>query len=265
MLFRSLDGASEGIKFLLMPHPDQLSGFSNILGVMENALGQVFFSLSIGAGISITYGSYLQKDSNIPKNSFLIAGLDSLIAVLAGIAILPAVFALGFEPTAGPGLIFNIVPAVFNNMPFGGGFGILFFMLVLFAAITSSISMLEVVTSYLIDNFKLNRKIATLIIGLMIAFIGVFASLSMGPMSGVKIAGMNIFDSLGFLTDKILMPLTGIFTCIFVGHKFKVKRLADEICEGIPGGKFKWMRIYEFIIKWIAPLLILAIFIFGLI
>lgn len=261
----TLDGASAGIKFLLMPHPYQLSGFSNILEVMESALGQVFFSLSIGTGIGITYGSYLKKDSNIPKNSFIIAGLDTMIAVLAGIAILPAVFALGFEPTAGPGLIFNIVPAVFSNMPFGKVFGFLFFMLVMFAAITSSISMLEVVTSYLIDNFKLNRKISTIIIALLTTFIGIFASLSMGPFSDVKIMGNNLFDFLGFLTDKILMPLTGILTCIFIGHIFKVKRLSDEISQGIPGGKFKLQHAYEFTLKWIAPVLIFIVFIFGLI
>lgn len=261
----TLDGAWAGIEFLLKPHPDQLSGFSNVVKVMENALGQVFFSLSIGTGIGITYGSYLQKDSNIPKNSFLIAGLDTFIAILAGIAILPAVFALGFKPTAGPGLIFEIIPSVFRNMPFGKIFGIVFFMLVFFAAITSSISMLEVVTSYLIDNFKLNRKFATIIVALLIAFIGIFASLSMGPLADVKILGANIFDSLGFLTDKILMPLTGISTCIFIGHIFKINRLSSEINEGIPSGKFKWQSAYEFIIKWIAPILIFIIFIIGLI
>ncbi len=261
----TLDGASQGLKFFLMPHPDQLSSFSGVINVMEQALGQVFFSLSIGTGIAITYGSYLQKDSNIPKNSVIIAGLDSLVAILAGVAILPAVFALGFKPTAGPGLIFEVIPAVFESMPLGRVFGTLFFLLVFFAAVTSAMAILEVVTSFIIDNFKLNRKISTIIVASIMAVIGIFASLSMGPMANFNIFGMNIFDFLGFLTDKILMPLTGILTCIFIGHRFKVRRLSEEICEGIPTGKFKWERVYEFVIKWIAPILIFIVFIFEFI
>lgn len=261
----TLDGASAGLEFFLKPHAHQLSSFSGVVNVMEQALGQVFFSLSIGMGALITYGSYLKKDSNIVKSSFIIAGLDSLIAILAGIAILPAVFALGFEPTAGPGLIFETIPAVFNNLPAGRIFGALFFLLVFFAAITSAISILEVVTSYLIDRFKISRKISTVCVASVMALLGVFASLSMGPMAEFKILNMNIFDFLGFLSDKLLMPIGGIFTCIFVGHRMKVARLADEITEGMPNKKWKLMKAYEIIIKWVAPVLIFAVFVFGLI
>lgn len=257
----TLPGASEGLKFFLMPHTKQLSSFSGATNVMAQALGQVFFSLSIGTGIGITYGSYLQKDSNLVKNSFIVTGLDSLVAILAGIAILPAVFALGFEPAAGPGLIFAIIPAVFENMPFGFIFGILFFLLVFFAAITSAMSLLEVVTSFMIDNLKMKRKTATILVASLMALIGIFASLSMGVLSGFTIGGMNLFDALGFLTDKILMPVSAFMTCIFIGHIYKVARLEEEIAEGTKSGKFKLAKTFEFLMKWIVPALILIVFI----
>lgn len=261
----TLEGASEGVKFFLKPDASQFSSFSSTVSVMGQALGQVFFSLSLGTGIAITYGSYLKKDSNLPKNATIIAGLDSLIAILAGLAILPAVFALGFEPAAGPGLIFEILPAVFASMPLGTVFGLVFFILVFFAAVTSAMSMLEVVTAYFIDTFGMKRRNASILLASLMGIVGIFASLSFGPLSDVSIFGMNIFDSLGFVTDKILMPLTSIMTCIFIGHRYKVSRLAEEIEIGTKSGTFTWKRLYNFIISWIAPVLILFIFVFEII
>lgn len=261
----TLDGASEGVKFFLKPDGSQFSSFSSTLSVMGQALGQVFFSLSLGTGIAITYGSYLKKDSNLPKNATIIAGLDALIAILAGLTILPAVFALGFEPAAGPGLIFETLPAVFASMPLGAVFGTVFFILVFFAAVTSAMSMLEVVTSYFIDTFGMKRRNASILLASMMGIVGIFASLSFGPLGNISFFGMNIFDSLGFITDKILMPLTSIMTCIFIGHRYKVSRLAEEIEIGTKNGTFTWKRLYNFIISWVAPALILFIFIFEII
>ena len=256
----TLDNASEGLSYFLKPHLKQLSTFEDTISVMATALGQVFFSLSLGTGIAITYGSYIKKDSNLPKDSFIIAGLDSLIAVLAGITILPAVFSFNLEPTAGPGLIFEILPQVFESLPLGRIFGAVFFILVFFAAVTSSISMLEVVTSYFIDNFGVKRRNASIILASIMAIVGIISSLSLGSLSDLSFFGYNFFDFLGFLTDKILMPLTGILTCIFIGHRYKVSRLAEEIVIGTKSGKLKMLKVYNFLISWVAPVLILVIF-----
>ncbi len=261
----TLDGAGEGLKFFLMPHLDQVSTFDGAIKLMAQALGQVFFSLSIGTGIGITYGSYLKKKSNLQKDAVIISSLDSLIAILAGIAILPAVFALGFKPEAGPGLLFEILPAVFNELPMGRLFGIAFFILLFFASVTSSMSMLEVVTSYFIDNFKIKRRTATIALASIMAVIGIFCSLSFGALSDFRIFNMNIFNVLGFFTDKILMPLNGILMCIFIGHFYKVSRLSDEIAIGTKTGKFKLEKVFNIFISWICPILILIIFIFELI
>lgn len=256
----TLKGASEGLKFFLLPHFNQLSTFEDAKNVLSSALGQIFFSLNIGIGISITYGSYLQKDSNIPKNSFVIAGLDTLIALLAGLAILPAVFAFGFEPAAGPGLIFQTLPSVFESFPAGRLFAILFFALIFFAAITSSISMLEVVTAYFIDTFGVNRKKATIILAIIMGLIGIVSALSFGPLADFKIFGNNFFDFLSVITDKFLMPLGGIFTCIFVGHIYKTSQLEDEIATGTKSGTFKMKKVFNFLISWICPILLIIIF-----
>ena len=261
----TLDGALAGVSFFLKPNPDQISTFRGTTSVMATALGQVFFSLSVGTGISITYGSYVKKNSNISKNSFIIAGLDLLIAILAGFAILPAVFALGLEPTAGPGLIFEILPEVFEGFPAGRVFGVVFFILVFFAAVTSAISMLEVVTSYFIDNFGFKRRNATILLASAMALVGTFASLSFGKLSNFTIMDKSLFDFLGFLTDKILMPFTGIMTCIFIGHRYKVARLAEEIAEGTKNGKMKFQKTFNFLISWVAPTMILFIFITELV
>ena len=260
----TLNNASEGLAFFLKPHLKQLATFEDTINVMATALGQVFFSLSIGTGIGITYGSYLKKDSNIPKNSFIITGLDSLIAFLAGITILPAVFSFNLEPTAGPGLIFEILPQVFDSLPLGRIFGIIFFLLVFFAAVTSSISMLEVVASYFIDRFGIKRRTATIILALLTGGIGIICSLSFGILSDFSIFGHSFFNFLGYLTDKILMPLTGILTCIYIGHIYKVNRLAEEIAIGTKSGKLKMQGLFNFLISWVAPVLILVIFLFEI-
>ncbi|MCJ8343178.1 MAG: sodium-dependent transporter, partial [Cetobacterium sp.] len=185
----TLPGAMEGIKFFLKPD------FSKItLDTFVAALGQVFFSLSLGMGVMVTYGSYLKKDGNMPKDSLTIPFIDTLIAMLSGFAILPAVFALGFEPGQGPGLMFVTLPAVFDKMPMGSFFGIIFFILVLFAAITSSISLLETSVSLVVDQFKLGRVKAVILLGVVAFLLGVPSSLANGVLGNVHIFGKNFFD-----------------------------------------------------------------------
>ncbi|MEG0614447.1 MAG: sodium-dependent transporter [Oscillospiraceae bacterium] len=260
----TLPNASEGLKFFLMPTFDNIHSIKDLGNELVLAMGQVFFSLSIGTGIAITYGSYLKKNSDIVKNSSIVVTLDTIIAVLCGIAILPAVFSLGMKPSAGPGLLFQTLPAVFESIPFGRFVGILFFILVFFAAVTSSISMLEVVCAYLIDNFGISRKKAAITMSLIMAAIGTIASLSFGPLGDMKIFGMTFFDLLSFCSDKILMPLVGFLTCIFVGHIYGSDKLADEFNP--EGGKPRIFlrKAFAISMKFVAPAFILVIFVMGL-
>ena len=250
----TLDGAMEGIKFFLKPD------FSKVtIGTVMAALGQAFFSLSLGMGAVITYGSYLGKTENLEKNAVIIPGIDTIVALLAGLAVLPAVFAFGFEPTAGPSLMFITLPSVFDSMPFGQIFGLLFFVLILFAALTSAIALLEVVVSFVIDTFKIERKIATISIVIIIFLVGIPCSLANGPvMENFLILGYNFFDFMSFLAESVLMPLGGLLMCIFIGYVWGIDKATEEISCG---GKytFKSKMFFSIMIKYVAPALIFTI------
>lgn len=255
VVFRSvtLDGAMEGIKFFLKPD------FSKVtIGTVMSALGQAFFSLSLGMGAVITYGSYLGNDENLEKNAVIIPAIDTIVALLAGLAVLPAVFAFGFEPGAGPSLMFITLPSVFDSMPFGNIFGLVFFVLILFAALTSAIALLEVVVSFVIDTFKMERRKATILISLIIFLLGIPCSLANGPMSDVLFFGYNFFDFMSFLAESVLMPLGGLLMCIFIGYVWGIDNIVDEITCG---GKFKFIskKFFVIMIKYIAPVLIFVI------
>lgn len=258
----TLEGSLEGIKFMFVPKFEAISDLKHFIDVVFSAMGQVFFSLSLGLGITITYGSYLKKDTNLQKNSLIVSGLDTLVAVLAGLAIFPAVFAFGYEPAAGPGLIFGILPAVFESMSFGSILGFAFFVLIFIAAATSAMALLEVTTAFLIDNFGWKRVTATITMASLIAIVGVFASLSMGSLSNLKVFGLNIFNVMAYLTDKILMPLGAMFMCIFVGYILGPDKLSDEIEYG--SKSFKFRKPFSLVLKYIAPLIIAGIFVMGL-
>ncbi len=255
----TLPGASEGIKYLLLPDFSKIDG-----NVMLAALGQVFFSLSLGMGVIITYGSYLGKDENLPQSSFTIPLIDTIIALLAGLAILPAVFAFGFDPAGGPGLIFITLPAVFSQMPLGNVFALLFFLLVLFAALTSSISLLEASVSYVVDEWKMSRKKATFILSFVVFLLGVPSSLAQGPWSHIKfIRGLDFLDSMDFIASNLLLPIGGFFLCIFIGWVWGIE---NALKEATNDGKisFKLAKFWAFLIKWVAPIAILIVFIQGL-
>lgn len=255
----TLPGAGEGIRFFLAPD------FSKINGqVMLAALGQVFFSLSLGMGVIITYGSYLSKDENIPQNSFIIPLVDTGVALLAGLAILPAVFALGFSPDQGPALLFITLPAVFTEMPLGSFFALLFFLLVLFAALTSSISLLEASVSYVVDEYNWNRKKTALTLGLTAFLLGIPSSLAQGVWSHIRpFRDLDILDSIDFIASNIMLPLSGLLLCIFIGWVWGIDKALKEATNNgkIP---FKLAPFWAFLIKWVAPVAILVVFIQGL-
>ena len=256
----TLPGADAGVRYLF--HPD----FSKIDGkACAAALGQAFFSLSLGFGTILTYGSYVSKKENIMFQSTATAVSDLMFALIAGTAIMPAVFAFGLNPQSGPGLVFETLPYVFSQMPAGGFIAILFFVALIVAAVTSSISMFEVAAAYLIEEKNMSRVAACSLIFVICWVFGAFCSLSFGPMSDILIFGRTIFDFFDNLSSNILMTLGSLMTVLFVGWRLKKTDIYDEFTNG--GTLSANVRIFGvlwFLIRYIAPLAIIFIFLFGL-
>lgn len=254
----TLPGASEGLLFIFKPNMESFH-----LESINAALGQVFYSLSLCMGITVTYGSYLNKKENIPNSCIKVAVLDTMVAVLAGIAIFPAVFAFGLEPGQGPGLIFGTLPKVFSSIKGGAFFAIIFFMLIFLAALTSAIALLEVSVSYALERWKFGRKKTVIVTGILIFLIGIPSTLSFGVLGDVTILNYSVFDFIGMITDNILLPIGGLLMCYYIGWKWSPKYLVEEIeQEGII---FKWKKIWIFCVKFIAPILVLIVTISGFI
>lgn len=251
----TLPGAMEGIEFYLKPDFSKLN-----LNTISAALGQAFWSLSLGMGIMITYGSYLKDDANIEKSSMIVPLLDTLAALLAGFAILPAVFAFGLEPSAGPGLIFITLPAVFESMPFGVVWALLFFILVLFAALTSSISLIECPTAWLIDEKKMDRKKATRIVCILIFLCAIPESLSQGVLSGITFPplGQNLFDFVGYVAENVLMPLAGLIMSIVIGHVWGMDNF-EKVVTNNGQRVWKTKKFVTVMMKYIIPVAIFFI------
>lgn len=255
----TLPGAAAGLKFLF--HPD----FSKITGeVLISALGQVFFSLSMGMGVLITYGSYIKKDDNLTTTALSVTLSDTLVAVLAGIVIFPAAFSFGVKPTEGMGLVFSTLPMIFNQMAGGYFFCVIFFVLLAVAALTSTISLLEVIVAYFVEELHISRRWATVIASVGCMVLGVFASLSLRDGTSLTIGGMSFFNSLDFFSAKILLPIGAFFIVIFVGWRLGKTKFFEEITnEG--GLKLSVKGVIFFIIRYLAPIAIAFIFITGLI
>ena len=255
----TLPGAKEGLSFLF--HPD----FSKIDGnVLISALGQGFFSLSLGMGALITYGSYIKKKDNLTSTAFSVVLADTLIALLAGLVIFPAAFSFGIRPTAGMGLVFNTIPMIFNQMTGGYIFCIIFFVLLAIAALTSTISLLEVVVAYLSEELHINRKWSTVWASAATLFIGSFASLSLMENTPFAIGGRTVFDLMDFVSSNILLPLGGVLIVIFVGWRLGKAKFFEEVTnEGTIKASLK--KIIFFIIRYLAPIAITIVFIRGLI
>lgn len=246
----TLDGAMEGVRFLFIPDWSLLTGQTFIL-----ALGQAFFSLSLGITGMITYASYLSKEEKLGQSAVNVVILNIVISILAGLVIFPAVFALGQSPAEGPGLIFVVLPAIFGQIPFGNVFIIIFFILMLFATITSSISMLEIVVSTGIREKHEKRKRAAWIYGLLIFIIGIPSALSFGVLSNFKVLGESFFDLADIVTSRIGMPIGALLISLFAGFVL-TKRATREELNTHPIVYNIWLVLVRFI----APLAIVIIF-----
>ncbi|MCB9071252.1 MAG: sodium-dependent transporter [Prevotellaceae bacterium] len=244
----------EGVKFLFKPD------FSKITPqVMLSALGQAFFSLSLGMGCMITYGSYMRKKSNLMQTAVQVTIVDTVVAILAGVAIFPAVFSLGINPAEGPQLVFVTLPGVFSHMTGGYIFAILFFLLLTIAAITSTISLQEVITAYVSEEFHITRKKVVVVSSLLLMLGAVLSSLSLGPYSSLLINGKPLFEVLDFVTSKLFLPFGGLLIALFIGWFYKADNVRDELSNG---GKLKirFFPVYLFLMRYFVPLAILLIF-----
>ena len=252
-----MPGALEGVKYYLLPDFSKFSA-TTVLA----AMGQLFYSMSLAMGIMITYGSYMKKDVSLESSVTQIEIFDTGIAFIAGLMIIPAVFVFsGGTPEAlgkGPGLMFVTLPQVFNSMNGGVYIGITFFVLVLFAALTSSISLMETVVSIICDKFKVGRKLSCVLVLILSAVLGLMSSFGNGIWANVKILGLQFLDLFDFLSNSVLMPIVAFFTCIFVGYVIKPQSIIDEVELS---GPFKRKKIFVAVIKYIAPVCIVLILI----
>lgn len=247
----TIPGSSAGLVFLFKPDWSVVTGQTFLA-----ALGQAFFSLSLGMGCMITYGSYLNKQEKLPSNALIVVSMDTSVALLAGVAMFPALFAFGMEPAAGPGLVFVVVPQIFAQMGgIGPLFSAVFFVALFIAALTSSVSLLEVVVAYLMDQKKMQRKPAVYGTAIVMTVLCVFASLSLGVMSGVTVFGVGAFDFFDILTDKIFLAIGGMLLAIFTGWFMKKEDLKDELTNG-GAVQFGLFEVWYALIKYVIPILI---------
>lgn len=253
----TLPGAVEGVLYYITPDFSKFSA-KTVLA----AMGQLFYSMSLAMGIMITYGSYMKKDVNLEASVKQIEIFDTGIAFLAGLMIIPAVFVFsGGDEAAlgkGPGLMFVTLPQVFESMKGGTVIGAAFFILVLFAALTSSISLMETVVSIFSDKFKVKRSTACILTIAICLLLGIPSSLGFGLWGGVKIIGLSFLDFFDFISNSVLMPIVAFLTCIFAGYVIKPKTLADEIRRD---GTFGREKVFTVMIKYLAPICILLILI----
>lgn len=256
----TLPGAGKGVDYLFRPD------FSKIDGkCIAAALGQAFFSLSLGFGTILTYASYVDKKENALFQSTATAASDLMFALIAGVAIMPAVFAFGLNPQSGPGLVFETLPYVFSQMPAGGLVAILFFVALLVAALTSSISMLEVAVAFLVEEKKFSRVAACGFLFVLCWIVGALCSLSFGPLADVKLSGRTIFDFFDNLSSNILMTLGSLLTVLFVGWRLKKTDVYDEFTNGESlSANVKIFGVLWFLIRYVCPLAIISIFVSGL-
>lgn len=250
----TLSGFGQGIDFLFSPD------FSKITpSVLLSAMGQAFFSLSLGLGGMMTYASYFSEKTHLARTATITAGLDTMVAVLAGIMIFPAVFTFGLSPQSGPTLVFEVLPYVFSQLPGGAVWSVLFFLLLVIASLTSTVSMSEISISYLCEEKHQSRRKATTVSSAIAMAGGVLCALSLGPLSGWKPFGMNIFDLFDYTASNIFLPLGGIVCCIFVGWKVKRSFLEREFDVRTRASQ-TLLNVFLFFLRWVCPTAIFLIF-----
>lgn len=252
----TVDGAIEGVIYYLKPNMEDFS-VKTILA----AMGQMFYSMSLAMGIMVTYGSYMKKENNLESSVRQIEIFDTVIAFFAGLMVIPAVFAFSGGTTenlkAGPSLMFITLPKVFNNMPMGGFIGTVFFVLVFFAALTSSISLMETIVSIIRDKTGWGRKWTCIIVTVVALIMGIPSSLGFSAWSWFQPLGMSILDAFDFISNSVMMPIVAFFTCILVGFIIGPKTIADEV--KVTDGKFKSEKLFTVMIKWICPIFLVII------
>ncbi|MBU8879288.1 sodium-dependent transporter [Bacillus sp. FJAT-29790] len=254
----TLDNAMEGVAFFLKPDFSSLTSESVLF-----AMGQSFFSLSVGVSVMVTYSSYLSKKESLIQPAFSVVIMNLFISILAGLAIFPAVFSLGFEPAAGPGLLFIVLPSVFDQIIFGKVFLLLFLALFLFATLTSAFSILEIIVAALkIKNGK-GRSSLAWVIGAAIFVVGIPSALSFSTLSDVTIFGKSIFDSADFLVSNILLPTGALLISIFVSYRMKKDILKSEIIQGSRTLN-PFFTAWYFLMRYIVPLVIIVVFLDSL-
>lgn len=248
-----MPGGMEGLKFFLKPDFSKVTPTTFLM-----AVGQAFFSLSIGLGTMITYASYFKKGTSVRGTALQVTLLDTLVAVMAGLVIFPAVFSAGIEPGSGPSLVFITLPSIFSNISLSAVWSTIFFLLLVLAALTSTISMHESVTAYLEEEWNLSRRVAAWIVTLFTAVLAVLASLSLGIGKECTIFGLTFFDSLDYLTANILLPMGALLTCVFVGYRLDKKifeqQLYPDCCHKVE------YAVLRFLVKIICPITLLIIF-----
>lgn len=254
-----LPGSEVGYRYLFQPDFSKVTSHTLIA-----ALGQSFFSMSLGMGAIIIYGSYVKKSDNILSHSAITVGLDTIFALLAACAIMPAVFSFSVEPGQGPGLVFVTLPHIFSNMPLGSLVAFLFFFSLLLAAISSAISLVEVMVSFLIEEFRCSRKLAVFISILTQTLFGTLCSLSLKPGSPLKVAGMTVFDLFDKISSDYVLTIGALLIVLFVGWRMKKEHFMDEMTSGGKVRLPKWLaNTMYWLIKVVAPLAILTILIFS--
>jgi NSS family neurotransmitter:Na+ symporter len=259
-----IPGALDGVKYYFIPN---FSHFS--VKTVIAAMGQLFYSMSLSMGIMITYGSYMKKEVNLESSVRNIEVFDTGIAFIAGLMVVPAVFsaaAASGQPVnellvSGPGLMFETLPYVFDTMPGGVVIGALFFVLVVFAALTSSISLMEAVVSIIRDKFGISRTVSCIVTLAVSVVLGIPSSLGNGIWSNIKLIGMDFLTFFDFATNNVIMPLVALATCIIVGYIIKPKAVIEEVELN---GKFKAKNLFSVVIKYVAPVCIVAILVFSI-
>lgn len=253
-----MPGGEEGLRFLFRPD------FSKVTpSTVLTALGQAFFSLSIGLGCLVTYASYFKNDTNITHTALQVAFIDTLVAVLAGLVIFPAVFSVGIEPTAGPSLVFVTLPAIFNTLPLSMVWSTIFFLLLVIAALTSTISLHEVLTVYVQEEWRLSRRAAAWIVTGACIALGAAASLSLGAWQRLQLGGKSFFDLLDFVTANIMLPAGGFFICIFTGWVLDRRFMPAELTNHGALRLHLW-PLLGMLLRWVCPVVILLIFLDNL-
>ncbi|MFD1957852.1 sodium-dependent transporter [Paenibacillus thailandensis] len=246
----TMDGAAEGVSFFLRPDFSKLTGESVLV-----ALGHAFFSLSLGMGTMITYGAYVDKRQSLGTATLAIGGGDLLYALMAGLIIFPITFSFGIEPGQGPSLVFIALPAAFEAMPAGWLFGGLFFMMLTFAALTSTVSLLEVPVAYIQEKLGWGRKLTTVVVGTLCFLIGVPSALSIGQYDWLTFGGKAFFDWMDFIASNIILPVGGFIVTIFVGYVWQ--QAGEEA-----GLTAAWFKLWIFMVRYVAPVLVLAVFLY---